>query len=485
MAKKKGKHGKKSGGHRKSAKRSKAAKKAAKTRAEKHAARVRAGKKAARTRARKHGHKGHAMEPKKGKSKRGKSKKGKSKKGKGRRRGHGDPAVLIARNNVKLANLRSTYDRKLTDYKAKLERAEGAEKTRLENKIAKLREAHKMEIARLEKKAAAAIQRAKQAEMTAAERKRGKHKKGRGNGRKSRRRNPIDGMGQNLAAGGGVVAGVLLTVLPYRMIRSHALLSAAPSGAPSQLQGQWYDAPAQGDVPNLSAAQLPVWSKLKWKGAIALGVYIIGDLVLPFSLAHWAGKAGHEKTKSFLQVWGYTALTLGATKVVVDVSAVALKKTALGNRLFAAENVARSLRASSQGGVLPTIAVTPGLGLPGLSSPTAGTAGYGKPAAPATGAGCACGGTCGKCKPQMGQPGSNPTTNPSAPPSTNQQPPAGGSLPAGVTQPQTVNNLPTTSVPGMPGAIATGAGAPPDNLVTGRFNRPAPPPGRFSGKRFG
>ena len=459
MAKKKAKRAKKKGS---SKSRKAAARKAAKTRAAKHAARSRAAKKAARTRARKGGSRkgrksgrkgGHrkgsrkgsrkaremAMEPRKSK----KGRKGKKGRKSGKRRSKRmDTASALAGTRAKLATLESRYAQKFAATKARMEKAQGQELERLRAKLVKLEAERGKEIARIknnsEKKLAA---------LQAAERRRGrkgKKRKSRKGGRRRARRNPIGSGGghEYLATAAGILTGIVLTVLPYRMIRSHALTAVGGGSGAA-------DAPVQGDVPNLLTGQLPLWGRLKWKGLLALGVVAVVDIALPLTAA--ALIESSDGWKTYFQLWGWTGVTLGATKLTVDVLSLATKKTLIGQRMFAPENTARDVRTQSMAAQLPPIQVGPGLGMPGLT-------GYGRPKAGCehvgAGAPCcdACAGATGKVRP--------PPSGPSVPPpitgTTPMSAQPGGTLPAtGGTLPgQPGGGTPTGVIPSGPTQFA-------------------------------
>jgi hypothetical protein len=396
------------------------------------------------------------------KGKKGGKKKGSKKKGsKGKKGGkHADVGSLIARNKAAMASVEARYALKLEAAKTRLAKAEGAERGRLAKKLEKLLSERDAEIARLRKQQERTLQKERELQAAAAE---GKKKKKR---KKSKRdKNPIgsSGMAEYAAVGGGVLTAIALTIIPYRMIRSHALASGK-------------DAPAQGDVPNLLTSQLPLWSRLKWRGAIALGVVIVGDIAMPLFVASRIKTSDGWKT--FFQLWGWTSVALAGSKLLVDTLAFATKNTSLGQRLFAPENTARDVRTLSAAQQLPAIAVAPGTGLPGLT-------GYG--AAPQSqrhtgAAGCGCGDCEAKRKlANPNQPGTQqPITGTTPMPANNNplqpQTPPGGSVPLPGGLPAT--GLTNTSAP--TGVIApTGAGS-----VTpiNKFQ----PKNRFDGKsRFG
>jgi hypothetical protein len=402
------------------------------------------------------------MAAEKGKSSKGKGKgkgKGKSKGKSGKRKKPVDLVSLITRNRNAIASVEARYTAKLAAMKDKLQRAEGAEKDRLIKKQAKLLKERDDELARIRKQGEKRLKHEQELQAAAAEGKKKKRKKG----KSKREKNPIGsgGMQEYAAVGGGVLTAIALTIIPYRMIRSHALAS-----------GQ--DAPAQGDVPNLLTGQLPLWSRLKWKGAIALGVVLVGDIALPLFVASRIKTSDGWKT--FFQLWGWTSVALAGSKLVVDTLALATKNTSLGQRLFAPENTARDVRTMSAAAQLPAIAVAPGTGLPGLT-------GYGKPNDPNRHTGAAgCG--CGDCEAKR------KLANP-AQPGTNQ--PIAGTTPMpaqpGAVQPPGGNPLnPNTVVTGLPGngvtapGAAGAAGAPGTVTPINKFQ----PKNRFDGKsRFG
>ena len=430
---------------RKSSKRSRAAKKAARTRMAKKEARRAAARKAARSRKRKGGGKRKARKSGKRKS---------AKRSAAARKG---ARTRKARKSGKRRSARraspersNRHERAASRLRTQYEKALKANKNRSAAQVEKLRKQHERLKARLQYHEG----------MAAEARKR----KGKRRGGKRRERNPIGsgGMHEYAAVGGGVLTAIALTIIPYRMIRSHALAS-----------GQ--DAPAQGDVPNLLTSQLPLWSRLKWKGAIALGVVLVGDIALPLFVASRIKTSDGWKT--FFQLWGWTSVALAGSKLVVDTLAFATKSTSLGQRLFAPENTARDVRAMSAAALLPPIAVAPGTGLPGLT-------GYG--AAPQSqrhtgAAGCGCGDCEAKRKlanpnqPGTHQPITGTTPMPAQPGAV--QPPGGNPL-----NPNTV----VTGLPGngvtAPGAVGAAGAAGAQVTPINKFQ----PKNRFDGKsRFG
>jgi len=184
---------------------------------------------------------------------------------------------------------------------------------------------------------------------------------------------------------------------------------------------------------------------------------------LPFIAAAYTDS---DFWKTMWQTWGVTGSVLAGAKVVTDVSALALKSTLIGQRMFAPENTARDVRVQSNAAQLPAISVGPGLGLlPGLT-------GYGKapvdtrPAGcPHVGAGSAC---CASCAGKDGK-----VVTPPAPGTPQAPPPITGTtpLPTQVEAPNAGNN-PTAN-------MLVGAGG-----VVTEINKFAPK-NRFDKKRFG
>jgi hypothetical protein len=460
---------------RKSSKRSRAAKKAARTRMAKKEARRAAARKAARSRKRKGGGKRKARKSGKRKSakrsaaaRKGARTRKARKSGKRRSARRASPERIYKKALVE----GNRHERAASRLRTQYEKALKANKNRSAAQVEKLRKQHERLKARLQYHEG----------MAAEARKR----KGKRRGGKRRERNPIGsgGMHEYAAVGGGVLTAIALTIIPYRMIRSHALAS-----------GQ--DAPAQGDVPNLLTSQLPLWSRLKWKGAIALGVVLVGDIALPLFVASRIKTSDGWKT--FFQLWGWTSVALAGSKLVVDTLALATKNTSLGQRLFAPENTARDVRAMSAAALLPPIAVAPGTGLPGLT-------GYG--AAPQSqrhtgAAGCGCGDCEAKRKlanpnqPGTHQPITGTTPMPAQPGAV--QPPGGNplnpntvvtGLPGnGVTAPGGNPLNPNTVVTGLPGNGVTAPGAAGAAGAAGAQVTPInkfQPKNRFDGKsRFG
>ncbi|HXB28139.1 MAG TPA: hypothetical protein VNV25_25640 [Gemmatimonadaceae bacterium] len=438
---------------RKSSKRSRAARKAARTRMAKKEARRAAARKAARSRKRKGGGKRKARKSGKRKSakrsaaaRKGARTRKARKSGKTRRRARRASPERIYKKALVEGN---RHERAASRLRTQYEKALKANKNRSAAQVEKLRKQQERLKARLQYHEG----------MAAEARKR----KGKRRGGKRRERNPIGsgGMQEYAAVGGGVLTAIALTIGPYRMIRSHALGSGGGQGN--------VDAPVQGDVPNLLTGQLPLWSRLKWKGAIALGVVLVGDIALPLFVASRIKTSDGWKT--FFQLWGWTSVALASTKLVVDTLALATKSTSLGQRLFAPENTARDVRTMSAATKLPPITVAPGVGLPGLT-------GYGSPPPdPKRHTGAAgCG--CSACEAQRKQ--ANPNQPGTHQPITGTTP-----MPAqpGAVQPPGGNPLNSnTVVTGLPGngvTAPTGAGS-----VT-PINKFAPKP-RFDGKsRFG
>lgn len=436
---------------RKSSKRSRAAKKAARTRMMKKEARRAAARKAARSRKRKGGGKRKARKSGKRKS----SKRSAAARKGARTRKANKTRKSGKRRSSRRASPERIYKRALTEgnrheraaarLRKQYESALKANKTRSAAQVEKLRKQQERLKARLQYH-----------EGMAAESKR---RKGKRRGGKRREKNPIGsgGMHEYGAVAGGVLTAIALTIIPYRMIRSHALTSGAGQGTAGMI-----DAPNKGDVPNLLTGQLPLWSRLKWKGAIALGVVLVGDIAVPLFVASRIKTSDGWKT--FFQLWGWTSVGLASTKLVVDVLAFATKNTSLGQRLFAPENTSRDVRAMSATTQLPAIAVAPGVGMPGLT-------GYGSPPDDPkrhTGAaGCGCGDCEAKRKTAAGnQPGTKQ--------------PITGPTPMPPTVASTVTGLPQNSA-AAPGA-AGAAGAPGTVTPINKFA----PRNRFDSRsRFG
>ena len=168
-------------------------------------------------------------------------------------------------------------------------------------------------------------------------------------GKRGRRRNPITGYGETIGAVLGVLVGGTSTVLGDRFVAGHALAST-PAGTA--------DAPANGDVYEVSAAALPLWSNFKMHGWKRIAVAVI-NVAAPLGAAHYVKHAG---AKTFLQLWGFTSLGITGTKLTVDTLAKLLGGKNLGFRLMAPETVAQNqLAASKASGIAPTpMVVAPG-----------------------------------------------------------------------------------------------------------------------------
>ena len=183
-------------------------------------------------------------------------------------------------------------------------------------------------------------------ERMAAEHRSRKHSR---RGKRGRRRNPITGYGETIGAVLGVLVGGTSTVLGDRFVAGHALAST-PAGTA--------DAPANGDVYEVSAAALPLWSNFKMHGWKRIAVAVI-NVAAPLGAAHYVKHAG---AKTFLQLWGFTSLGITGTKLTVDTLAKLLGGKNLGFRLMAPETVAQNqLAASKASGIAPTpMVVAPG-----------------------------------------------------------------------------------------------------------------------------
>ena len=396
--------------------------------------------------------------PRKKKGKKGGKRKG-SKKGK-RRGKRADLATQLINAKAKIASIESRYADKHRLLQDRILKAAGSEKERLRKLLGKLEAERGKELARKDKQIAV---------LRAAEGKKRRSGKRKGK-RRGARRNPIGSGGAHEwgATALGVFAGLVLTIGPYRMIRSHALIpqGAASTGA---------DQPNQGDVPNLLTGSLPLWSRLKWRGLIAILTVGTVDIALPAVLAAWSDS---DFWKTFNQTWMLTGVALTGAKLTTDVAALAMKKTLIGQRMFAPENTARDVRVQSAAAALPAIMVQPGLGLPGLT-------GYGKPQAGCAhvGAGAPC---CSACAGATGK-----TASPNGPPGVGT--PISGTTPVpaapgvpGQVEPQ-VPNMGNTGSPslvapgGSRGTINTGA-AGADVTPINKFA----PKNRFDGpSRFG
>ena len=401
---------------RKSSKRSRAARKAAKTRAAKKEARRAAGRKAARSRKNKGGGKKRKSGKRKSSKRSAAARKGArtKKRNESKRSKSAKKGARKARKSGKRRSSRRTspdriyrkalaegnrHDRQAARLRKQYESALKANKNRSAAQVEKLRKQQERLKARLQYH-----------EGMAAEAR--KSKKGKRRNKSKRDKNPIGsgGMVEYAAVAGGVLTAIAMTIVPYRLIRSHALIPG--QGAPP------VDQPKQGDVPNLLTGQLPLWSRLKWKGAVALGVVLVGDIAVPLFVASRIKTSDGWKT--YFQMWGWTSVALSGTKLVVDVLALATKSTSLGQRLFAPENTARDVRVQSAAAQLPPIAVAPGVGLPGLT-------GYGTPEAAGcehVGAGAPCRDSCKQSKhvPRGGatpQQGGNPPQTSVPPVQTN------------------------------------------------------------------
>ena len=292
--------------------RRKAGKKAAATRARKKAMRSAAAKKGARRKARKGGSRkgkrraAEAMEkPRKKKGKKGGRKGSKKGRRKGKRQ---DLATQLTNAKMRIATIEQRYADKHRLLQDRILKAAGLEKERLRVKLSKLEAERGKELARKNKQIAT---------LQAAEK--GKRRsKGRKGKRKGAKRNPIgSGGGHEWGATAlGVFLGLVFTIGPYRALRSHSL-GTSGGGAGG------VDAPVQGDVPNLLTGQLPLWSRLKWKGLIAILTVGTVDIALPFVAAAYTDS---DFWKTMWQTWGVTGSVLAGAKVTTDVAALAMKK---------------------------------------------------------------------------------------------------------------------------------------------------------------
>lgn len=422
----KGKHGKKKNpvaaagaGEMTKAQREKAAKKGAKTRKKNEAKKKAAAKKGAATRKREAAHKG--------KGKGG----GKKKSGGGHHKG--SPQELYERT----LRTEQRCQMRIAKLKREGQAAIGREKERKQKELAKL-EAQKQ---RLE-------QRIRTERAAAEEYKRGKRAGAHHGGKKKNPLpnplfNPIEGWGQGVAAGFGGVMGALATVGGDRFFSTSPLTGSS---------GSFVDAPAAGDVYNVSGPSTPIWSQIKSRGWKRI-LWAVLNIGIPLAVADKVDAANHGAAKSFLELWGYVSLGATAVKIVVDVGAKALSGTAFGMRTFAAESTARSLQSTAANTQLPSASAVAGQGYqPSLT-------GYGA-AKRDVGSGCGCGKTCG-CKattlgaqpPCDGMPSGTPAGNPPAS--------DGGGGNGGGTTPSTGPRKPVARNPNPPPSLTVASpGAP-------------------------
>ena len=380
---------------RKSSKRSRAAKKAARTRKENHEKRVRAGKKAARSRKRsrggsskkrKSGRKGKARRrsskrrrknPVAAAPKRKSSKKRKASKKSGKRKSRKKGYHYRAPEKVYEETLRTQQrcEARIARLKAEGQKAIGQQKERKQK-----------EIARLEQKQARLQAQLNREKAAAGERRRGK-RRGRGGKRRRNPINPISGWGEAMAGVGGVLVGGLFTIGGDRFAATHAVTATGTAGS-------FTDAPAnQGDVYNVSAPNLPIWSNITRSGWMRI-VSAALNVGVPLFIAD---KVQHQGTKTFFQLWGYSAIAITGAKVATDLTAKLASSSATGMRLFAPESTAVSMQGQSNTTLPTSITIVQGEGF----QPT--LTGYGKSkngkrtagAGGCSSCGCAPGGNCG------------------------------------------------------------------------------------------
>jgi hypothetical protein len=450
---KKARKGGRKGGGRKSRKRSLAAKKAARTRREKKEARRAAGRKAARSRKRKGGgRKGRSRKKnpiaaaprKKGKkkgAKKGKSakKKGgkKGKKGRSRRGKYRSPEKVYEQTLL----TQQRCEKRIARLKIEQQQAIGKERERKARQLARLEK----ELDRNKARQAAIKQRLKDEESG---RRSGTYAGTLAGARRRRRRknpiNPIDGFGEHFAGFSGVVVGALFTVGGDRFAASHPLTAGSTAGT-------YVDSPAQGDIYDVNAASLPLWSNFTTRGWRRL-LSAAANIVVPMFIGSKIGSSGG---KTFFQLWGYTAIGLTAAKVAVDTAATLTKSTMFGMRLFAPESTATSARTASLAGAPAAATVTQGSGF------TPALTGYGRPRNVGAANGCNCGGGCSACAAKLG-------AMPGCPPQQTMMPPQ--------SRPPVMTNTPMPP-PGMrqPNTPQGGDG---NGQGTGPAPQ-APPPGRI------
>lgn len=129
--------------------------------------------------------------------------------------------------------------------------------------------------------------------------------------------NPTSGGMEFGAAILGVLVGGLATTFADRFFgASHPLTNN---------NGTLSDAPAAGQTYNSIGAQAPLWAN-----PIRLAV-AAGSVIVPFIAAKFVKSPGG---KSFLQLWGFSALTVTTVKLGLDVAAKTLGAQTLGNGFF-------------------------------------------------------------------------------------------------------------------------------------------------------
>lgn len=290
-----------------------------------------------------------AAEPKKKKAKKASSKRGKGK--------------PVATKTPKTAAQYESQIRKLREAIGKLEgrasafRAANAEKNK--ERIEKTNST----IARLQERLTHLQQAAEE-----------KKKKGGKKHKKVAEENPMSGAAENAAGVGGVVTAAVVSVFGYRWATTHKIQAVGQQGAQggantysdaAGLENADPARPALGQVYNLNAPSLPVWADFKrtwWKK----GIVLVAAVVAPLTTATFVK---HGAWKTFFHLWGYTGLGLTTAKVVVDVGSAALGKSGVGQRLLAPENTAKSLRKQAAANALPTVIVSPDLGLAASGAP--------------------------------------------------------------------------------------------------------------------
>ena len=320
----------------------------------KSAKRVRAGKKAARTRKRRHGggkRRGGARKS----SKRSRAAK-KAARTRARNKAHRRAA---ARRGARKSHATRAYKRTSRVSKREkdeLDRGGYGYETRRRRKRRKARRRRKNPIA-----ASAA--------MTPRRRRRRTHRRSRRNPVRrhrhhARRRrnpignplvgghvaNPISGPMEFVAGFLGVGFGFGLASLGDRLVVTHALNAANQ------------DAPAQGQIYNSESPATPLWSNFSTLGWKRMAM-AFGAVVLPLGAAHVVRK--HMGLKSFFQLAGFGALGRTAGKMMDDGVAALATSNATAQRLYAAEIAATAKMNAANLAALPPAPPATFAGVPG------------------------------------------------------------------------------------------------------------------------
>jgi hypothetical protein len=158
--------------------------------------------------------------------------------------------------------------------------------------------------------------------------------------------NPITGPAEFAAGVFGVAFGFGLASLGDRLIVTHALSTATPP----------MDAPAQGQIYNTESVQTALWSNFSTLGWKRMAM-AFGAVVLPLGAAHVVRQ--HMALKSFFQLAGFGALGRTAGKMFDDGVAQMLNTNATAQRLYAPEIAATAkLNASNLAAPTPAVAGT-------------------------------------------------------------------------------------------------------------------------------